>query len=73
MGKKEAAKMKGEEYLKGRKTGIEETYGESRGKRGAEIYGGRGFANPTFLVGEDENARNDRGLSQGTALQRLGH
>jgi hypothetical protein len=36
MGKKEAAKMKGEEYLKGRKTGIEETYGESRGKRGAE-------------------------------------
>jgi hypothetical protein len=30
MGKKEAAKMKGEEYLEGRKAGVEGTYGASR-------------------------------------------
>lgn len=36
MGKMEKANMKGEEYLKGRRSGVEETYGESRGKRGAE-------------------------------------
>jgi hypothetical protein len=36
MGKMEKANMKGEEYLKGRRAGVEKTYGESRGKRGAE-------------------------------------
>jgi len=36
MGKKESANMKGEEYLKGRKAGVEGTHGESRGSRGAE-------------------------------------
>jgi hypothetical protein len=36
MGKKESADMKGEEYLKGRRAGVEGTHGESRGKRGAE-------------------------------------
>jgi hypothetical protein len=36
MGKMEKAKMKGEEYLEGRRAGVEGTHGESRGKRGAE-------------------------------------
>jgi hypothetical protein len=36
MGKKEAAKMKGEEYLEGRRAGVEGTHGASRGKMGAE-------------------------------------
>jgi hypothetical protein len=36
MGKKESANMKGEEYLEGRRSGVEGTYGASRGSRGAE-------------------------------------
>jgi hypothetical protein len=36
MGKKESAKMKGEEYLEGRRAGVEGTHGASRGKMGAE-------------------------------------
>jgi hypothetical protein len=36
MAKAERADMKGEEYLKGRRAGVEKTYGESRGKKGAE-------------------------------------
>jgi hypothetical protein len=36
MGKMDKAKMKGEEYLEGRRAGVEKTYGESRGNRGAE-------------------------------------
>ncbi len=37
MGTRESAKMKGEEYLKGRRSGVEETYGEKRGsKKSAE-------------------------------------
>ncbi len=36
MGKMEKASMKGEEYLKGRRAGVEKTYGESRGSKGAE-------------------------------------
>jgi hypothetical protein len=43
MGKKEAAKMKGEEYLKGRKSGVEETYGASR----------KGVAEKTLLPHSD--------------------
>jgi hypothetical protein len=31
MGTKESAKMKGEEYLKGRRAGVEMTYGMKRG------------------------------------------
>lgn len=45
MGKKEAADMRGEEYLKGRRTGVERTYGETRGgKHSAEktVIGGSG-------------------------------
>jgi hypothetical protein len=45
MGKKEAAKMKGEEYLKGRKSGVEETYGASR----------KGVAEKTLLPHSDVN------------------
>lgn len=45
MGKKEAAKMKGEEYLKGRRTGVEETYGASR----------KGVAEKTALPHSDVN------------------
>ena len=33
---KERANMKGEEYLEGRRSGVEKTYGASRGKMGAE-------------------------------------
>jgi hypothetical protein len=33
MGKSEKANMKGEEYLKGRKAGVEKTYGETRGSK----------------------------------------
>ena len=36
MGKTEMAKMKGEEYLKGRRAGVEKTYGESRKGASAE-------------------------------------
>jgi hypothetical protein len=36
MGKMERADMKGEEYLKGRRAGVEKTYGMSRGSKGAE-------------------------------------
>lgn len=36
MAKMEKADMKGEEYLKGRRAGIEKTYGMSRGSKGAE-------------------------------------
>lgn len=36
MGKKESADMKGEEYLKGRRAGVEGTHGASRGSKGAE-------------------------------------
>jgi hypothetical protein len=32
MGKREAADMSGEKYLKGRTAGVEKTYGASRGK-----------------------------------------
>jgi hypothetical protein len=36
MGKSEKANMKGEEYLEGRRAGVEKTYGQSRGNKGAE-------------------------------------
>ena len=36
MATKESAKMGGEEYLKGRRAGVEETYGQSRNGKGAE-------------------------------------
>jgi hypothetical protein len=36
MGKRESAVMKGEEYLKGRRAGVEGTHGASRGSKGAE-------------------------------------
>jgi hypothetical protein len=45
MGKKEAAKMKGEEYLKGRKAGVEGTHGASR----------KGVAEKTMLPHSDVN------------------
>ena len=45
MGKKESAKMKGEEYLKGRKAGVEGTHGASR----------KGVAEKTLLPHSDVN------------------
>jgi len=45
MGKSESAKMKGEEYLKGRKSGVESTYGASR----------KGVAEKTLLPHSDVN------------------
>jgi hypothetical protein len=45
MGKKESAKMTGEEYLKGRRAGVEETYGASR----------KGVAEKTLLPHSDVN------------------
>lgn len=43
MGKSESAKMKGEEYLKGRKAGVEGTHGASR----------KGVAEKTLLPHSD--------------------
>jgi hypothetical protein len=45
MGKKEAANMKGEEYLKGRRAGVEGTHGASR----------KGVAEKTLLPHSDTN------------------
>jgi hypothetical protein len=45
MGKKESANMKGEEYLKGRKAGVEGTHGASR----------KGVAEKTLLPHSDVN------------------
>ena len=45
MGKSESAKMKGEEYLKGRKAGVEGTHGASR----------KGVAEKTLLPHSDVN------------------
>ncbi len=45
MGKSESAKMKGEEYLKGRKPGVEGTHGASR----------KGVAEKTLLPHSDVN------------------
>lgn len=45
MGKRESANMKGEEYLKGRKSGVESTYGASR----------KGVAEKTLLPHSDVN------------------
>ena len=45
MGKMEHAKMKGEEYLKGRRAGVESTYGAER----------RGVAEKTALKHSDVN------------------
>lgn len=45
MGKSESAKMKGEEYLKGRKSGVEGTHGASR----------KGVAEKTLLTHSDVN------------------
>ncbi len=45
MGKMESAKMKGEEYLKGRKAGVEGTHGAER----------RGVAEKTLLNHSDVN------------------
>lgn len=45
MGKTEHAKMKGEEYLKGRKSGVEGTHGASR----------KGVAEKTLLPHSDVN------------------
>lgn len=45
MGKSEHAKMKGEEYLKGRKAGVEGTHGASR----------KGVAEKTLLTHSDTN------------------
>jgi hypothetical protein len=45
MGKKEAAKMTGEEYLKGRRAGVEGTHGASR----------KGLAEKTLLPHSDVN------------------
>ena len=45
MGKKEAAKMKGEEYNSGRKAGVEGTHGASR----------KGVAEKTLLPHSDVN------------------
>lgn len=36
MAKRESAVTKGEEYLKGRRAGVEGTHGASRGSKGAE-------------------------------------
>jgi hypothetical protein len=45
MGKMEKADMKGEEYLKGRRAGVEETYGAKR----------KGLAEKTLLPHPDTN------------------
>lgn len=45
MGKKEAANMRGEEYLKGRRAGVEGTHGASR----------KGVAEKTLLPHSDVN------------------
>jgi hypothetical protein len=45
MGKKEAAKMTGEEYVKGRRAGVEGTHGASR----------KGVAEKTLLPHSDVN------------------
>jgi len=45
MGKRESANMKGEEYLKGRKAGVEGTHGASR----------KGVAEKTLLPHSDMN------------------
>jgi hypothetical protein len=45
MGKKEAAKMSGEEYLKGRRAGVEGTHGAER----------KGVAEKTLLPHSDVN------------------
>jgi hypothetical protein len=45
MGKKESAKMKGEEYLEGRRAGVEGTHGASR----------KGVAEKTLLPHSDVN------------------
>jgi hypothetical protein len=46
MGKKESADMRGEEYLKGRRAGVEGTYGKTR----------KGVAEETIIGGSGEQS-----------------
>ena len=57
MGKKEVAVMRGEEYLKGRRAGVEGTYGESR----------KGLAEKTVLPKNDMHDSGSEGDLASTA------
>jgi hypothetical protein len=49
------SKPRGEEYVRGRKAGVEGTYGESRGMKGAE---------KTIFPGDDNDGGGEDGLGE---------